>query len=155
MVAAEDRKFFLKDPKYSTITRQLAGRLISPVGDYRVRRFALGFVIGNELSHPEILHWFASGTYFGQNCFGIASASLAYFGKPVDELRIEEAAFLAALFRAPALFHPLRSNERALARRNFVIKEMEKAGFISQKEASIAIQNALRVRSPLKTCELP
>ena len=85
----------------------------------------------------------------------MASASVAYFDKPVDELRIEEAAFLAAVIPAPSIFHPVRSKERAIARRNFVIKEMETAGFISHKEASIAMQNELRVRSPLKKCKLP
>ena len=155
MVAAEDRKFFLKEPKYSTMTLQFATRLISPVGAHRVQRVALVFVSGDELSHPEILHWFASETFFGQNCFGIASASVAYFDKPVDELRIEEAAFLAAVIPAPSILHPVRSKERAIARRNFVIEEMEKAGFISHKEASIAMQNELRVSSPLKKCKLP
>ena len=63
MVAAEDRKFFLKEPKYSTMTLQFATRLISPVGAHRVQRVALVFVSGDELSHPEILHWFASETF--------------------------------------------------------------------------------------------
>ena len=78
----------------------------------------------------------------------------AYFGKSVDELSLEESAYLAALPKGPNLFHPVRSYDRAVERRNFVLSQMLKAGFISDDEAAAASQTDITVRGPLGRCEL-
>lgn len=79
---------------------------------------------------------------------------MAYFGRPVVDLKLEEIAYLAALPKAPVHFHPVRSYDRAVERRNFVLSEMLEAGFISDDEAESAIQTALIVSVPLERCEL-
>ncbi|KIN70980.1 Transglycosylase domain protein [Sulfitobacter noctilucae] len=78
---------------------------------------------------------------------------MAYFGKSIDDLKLEEIAYLAALPKAPMVYHPVRSYERAVDRRDFVLSEMLEAGFISSDEAESAIQTALVVREPLEQCK--
>ena len=69
--------------------------------------------------------------YLGLGAYGIASASLTYFDKAVNELTVPEAAYLAALPKAPNNYHPFRARERALERRNWVIDQMAQDGFIT------------------------
>ncbi|AUQ62975.1 transglycosylase domain-containing protein [Phaeobacter inhibens] len=151
-VAAEDRRFFEKPPQISTITQQI-GRWYPQPGKGKLQRVALSFVIGEALTHDEVLNWYVNQIFLGQTCFGLPSAAMAYFGKPVEDLRLEEIAYLAALPKAPMLFHPVRSYDRAVERRNFVLSEMLKGGFISEHEAESAINTALVVIQPLEPCE--
>ena len=153
-VAAEDRYFFDKPPQNSTITRQIGNWHLLPRAG-RMQKIALSFVIGETLSHDEVLNWYTNKIFLGQTCFGVAGAATAYFGKSVEELNLEEAAYLAALPKAPMHFDPVRSYDRAIERRNFVLAEMEKAGFISESEATEAAQTDLTVRDPLERCEQP
>ncbi|MEP6068635.1 MAG: transglycosylase domain-containing protein [Paracoccaceae bacterium] len=152
LVAAEDRYFFEKPPQNSTITRQVGRWYLQPRAG-KLQRIALSFVIGEALSHDEVLNWYANQIFLGQTCFGLSGAAMAYFGKPVEDLRLEEVAFLAALSKAPVLFHPVRAHDRALERRNFVLSEMSRAGFISDDEAERAIKTSLVVRLPLERCK--
>ncbi len=114
---------------------------------------ALAFVIGETLTHDEIIAWYANQIFLGQTCFGVADASMAYFEKPAEDLTTEEAAYLAALPKAPAHFHPVRSYDRALERRNFVLAEMQSAEFLSETEAAQARQTDLLTKDPLGRCE--
>lgn len=152
IVAAEDRLFFERPPQFSTITRQIGSWYVLP-GTGKLQRVARSIVIGEALSHDEILNWYVNRIFLGQTCFGLPNASLAYFGKPVEELRLEEIAYLAALPKAPMLFHPVRSYDRAVERRDFVISEMLKASYISEREAESAIEMPLIVTNPLGRCE--
>jgi len=152
-VAAEDRYFFERPPQNSTITQQI-GRWYPQPGAGKLQRVALSFVISEALSHDEVLNWYANQIFLGQTCFGIPRAAMAYFGRPVVDLKLEEIAYLAALPKAPVYFHPVRSYDRAVERRNFVLSEMLEAGFISDDEAQSAIQTALIVSVPLERCEL-
>ena len=151
-VAAEDRKFFEKPPQNSSLTSQI-GNWFLPPGSGRLQKIALAFVIGEALSHDEIIAWYVSQIFPGQTCFGVADASMAYFGKPTEDLATEEAAYLAALPKAPVHFHPVRSYDRALERRNFVLAEMQIAGFLSETEAAQARQTDLLTKDPLGRCE--
>lgn len=153
-VAAEDRHFFEKPAQNSTITRQIGNWHLLP-GAGRLQKIALSFVIGDALLHEEILNWYVHKIFLGQTCFGVTGAATAYFGKSVEELNLAEAAYLAALPKAPMHFHPIRSYDRAVERRNFVLSEMEKAGFISAAQAAEATQTPLIVRDPLERCEEP
>ncbi|MFV1599937.1 MULTISPECIES: transglycosylase domain-containing protein [unclassified Phaeobacter] len=152
-VAAEDRYFFERPPQNSTITQQIGRWYLQPRAG-KLQRLAVAFVIGEALSHDEVLSWYLNQIFLGQTCFGISGAAMAYFGKPVADLGLEEIAYLAALPKAPAHFHPIRSYDRAIERRNFVLSEMLKAGFISDDEAESAIQTALVTSVPLERCEL-
>lgn len=151
-VAAQDRNFFENIAPKSTITQQI-GRWYSREGADKFQRLTLSFLIADALSHEEILNWYANQIYLGLGCFGVTDAAFAYFGKSLSDLRHEEAAYLAAAAVAPAAFHPLKSNDRAINGRNFVLSEMLKAGFISEVQATKATQTELTVRDPLKRCE--
>ena len=151
-VAAEDRQFFERPPQLSTITRQI-GQWYPQPGIEKNQRAVLSFAIGEALSHDEVLKWFANEVFLGQACFGLSNASMVYFGKSVADLKLEEIAYLAALPKAPALFHPVRSRDRAIERRNFVLMEMRNAGFIPGDETDRAMQTTLNVRDPLVRCE--
>jgi len=78
---------------------------------------------------------------------------MVYFGKSAADLNLEEIAYLAALPKAPSLFHPVRSRDRAIERRDFILMEMRNAGFISGDETDRAMQTALNVHDPLVRCE--
>src|SRR5262249_17376766 len=83
--------------------------------------------------------------YLGLGAYGIAAASLIYFDKSVNELTISEAAYLAALPKAPTNYHPFRQRERALERRNWVIDQMVNDGFIKRSDAEQAKRAQLGV----------
>lgn len=151
-VASADRHFFEKLPQYSRITQYIGTGYLTPRAS-KLHRLALSFVIAEALTHDEILKWYASKIYLGQACFGTVAAATAYFGKPVGELNLQEAAYLAALPIAPTRYHPVKSYNKAIARRNFVLAEMANAGFITDGDADIASQTDLIVRDPLKRCE--
>lgn len=151
-VAAEDRFFYERPVGRSTITQQI-GSWYLPPGAGRLQRIALAHVIGEELSHEEVLDWFVNQVFLGQTCFGVFDAAAAYFGIAVNDLSLEQAAYLAALAKSPVLFHPLQSYETAVERRNFVLNEMQRAGFISTDKVQRAIQSELTVKEPLERCE--
>ena len=148
-LVAEDKKFFDRPPVRSTITATITYWYPEPGGR---RYLAVIAAIARALSHDEILDWFVHGTFLGQGCFGVDDAAGAYFSKQASELKLQEAAFLAAIVRAPARFHPIREHDRVLARRNFVIQEMAEAGFVSALEANIAKASPLSVQVPLGRC---
>src|SRR6266576_3112886 len=74
-----------------------------------------------------------------------AAASLVYFDKSVNELTIAEAAYLAALPKAPAALHPVRNRDRAIERRNYVVDRLLENGWIKQADADKARKEALNV----------
>jgi penicillin-binding protein 1A len=85
------------------------------------------------------------GTFPNSNIFGVAAASLNYFGKSLDQLQLEEVAYLAALPKAPNNYHPFRQKERAIERRNWVLEQMQGNGFISEAEMKSAQSKPLEV----------
>src|SRR5690606_34031549 len=83
--------------------------------------------------------------YLGLGAYGVAAAALVYFDKSVHELSIAEAAYLAALPKAPANYHPFRHHDRAVERRNWVIDQMQRNGYISAEQAEQAKAEPLKV----------
>ncbi|RYH12596.1 MAG: penicillin-binding protein 1A, partial [Alphaproteobacteria bacterium] len=83
--------------------------------------------------------------FFGLNSYGIASASLTYFNKPVTELTIGEAAYLAALPKAPSNYNPFRNHDAALERRNWVIDRMVENGYVTKEDGEAAKKTDLGV----------
>jgi penicillin-binding protein 1A len=109
--------------------------------------------IGNALYHEEILDWFINQVPMGQGCYGIPEAAMAYFGKTIAELRLEEIAYLAASISSPERSHPHQSRDQAIERRNFLLLSMmAKDGLISIEEAQRAAGAPLAARNPLGTC---
>ncbi len=125
----------------STITQQLAKQLFSPSADNMMERLfqkPIEWVIAIQLERyytkEEIINMYLNKFDFLYNAVGIQSASRVYFGKTPKSLTIEEAATLIGMCKNPAYFNPVRRNERSRGRRNTVISQMYKAGYITAAE---------------------
>jgi penicillin-binding protein 1A len=132
----------------STITQQVAKNFLlsNEVSMSRkIKEALLALKIERTYSKDKILELYLNEIYLGLGAYGIASASLTYFDKGVNELTIPEAAYLAALPKAPNNYHPFRQRERALERRNWVIDQMAQDGFIKVADAEKSKRMALGV----------
>ncbi len=136
----------------STITQQVAKNfLLSNKVTFtrKIKEALLALKIERTYSKDKILELYLNEIYLGLGAYGIAAASLTYFDKGVNELTIPQAAYLAALPKAPNNYHPFRQHDRAIERRNWVIEQMAADGFISQADAEKA------KRSPLGAVQKP
>ncbi|GGJ11401.1 penicillin-binding protein 1A [Neoroseomonas lacus] len=125
----------------STITQQVAKNML--VGSERslmrkVREAILALRLEQALSKDRILEIYLNEIFLGQSAYGVAAAAQAYFNKGLDDLTIAEAAFLAALPKAPNNYNPIRFPEAARARRDWVIDRMAEDGYITREEARYA-----------------
>ena len=125
----------------STITQQLAKQLFSPSADNMMERLfqkPIEWVIAVQLERfytkEEIINMYLNKFEFLYNAVGIQSAARVYFGKTPKTLTIEEAATLVGMCKNPSYFNPVRRNERTRGRRNTVLEQMQKAGYITQAE---------------------
>jgi penicillin-binding protein 1A len=121
----------------STITQQVAKYLLKDssynVGR-KVREAILAFRLESTLSKEQILELYLNSIFLGRNAYGVQAASRAYFDKDVNELTLPEAAYLAVLPKAPANYDPTRATQKALDRRNYVLREMSRNGYISEAQ---------------------
>ena len=125
----------------STITQQVAKNflLTNEVSfERKIKEAILALRIERALSKDQILELYLNEIYLGRGAYGVAAAALTYFEKPLDDLTIPEAAYLAALPKAPSNYDPKRRPEAALARRNWVIGRMEDEGYINPLIANSA-----------------
>lgn len=125
----------------STITQQLAKQLFSPSADNFMERLfqkPIEWVIAVQLERyytkEEIINMYLNKFDFLYNAVGIQSAARVYFGKSPKTLSLGEAATLVGMCKNPSYFNPVRQNERTRGRRNTVLDQMEKAGYISEAE---------------------
>ena len=122
----------------STITQQVAKNMLlnSEVKFSRkIREAILAIRLDATFSKAKILELYLNEIYLGENSYGVAAASLNYFGKSLDQLDIAEVAFLASLPKAPSEFDPVRNHKAAYDRRNWVIGQMMENGYITAEEA--------------------
>ena len=125
----------------STITQQLAKLLFSPNAENMMERLfqkPIEWVIAVQLERyytkEEIINMYLNKFDFLYNAVGIQSAARVYFNKTPKTLKIEEAATLVGMCKNPSYFNPVRRNERTKGRRNVVLDQMQKAGFITAAE---------------------
>ena len=125
----------------STITQQLSKQLYSPSADNIVERLfqkPIEWVIAVKLERyytkEEILTMYLNKFDFLNNAVGIKTAAYTYFGCEPKDLKIEEAATLVGMCKNPSLYNPVRYNERSRGRRNVVLDQMRKAGYITEAE---------------------
>jgi penicillin-binding protein 1A len=134
----------------STITQQVAKNFLlnSQVKFSRkIKEAVLAVRIDATYSKPKILELYLNEIFLGQNSYGVAAAALNYFGKSLDQLDIAEAAYLAALPKAPSNYDPRYNRQAAVERRNWVIGQMAENGYISADEARDAIAEPLVTQS--------
>ncbi|HVV32080.1 MAG TPA: transglycosylase domain-containing protein, partial [Vitreimonas sp.] len=127
----------------STITQQVAGNMLTgrERNVYRkIREAVLAQRVEKVLDKDRILELYLNQIYLGNHAFGVAAAALNYFDKPLSELTLGEASFLAVLPKGPGNYDPRepRGLARALARRDYVLHNMVERGFITQAQATAA-----------------
>ena len=121
----------------STITQQVAKNFLlsNEVSlNRKIKEAILAFRIERALSKERILELYLNQIYLGQGAYGIASASLEYFDKPISKLDYAEASLLAALPKAPSKYNPFKNIDLAKYRRDLVIRNLYDNSYISYKK---------------------
>jgi len=122
----------------STITQQVAKNFLlssERTFDRKLKEAILALRIERAYSKDKILELYLNEIFLGLRSYGIAAASLNYYGKELKDLTVGEAAYLAALPKAPTNYHPFRKTRAAIKRRNFVLNRMLANGFITKEVA--------------------
>jgi penicillin-binding protein, 1A family len=133
----------------STITQQVAKNflLTNEVSvERKVKEAILAFRIERAFTKDHILELYLNEIYLGMGNYGVAAAALNYFNKALDELTVAEAAYLAALPKAPNNYHPIRHHGAAKDRRDWVIGRMYEDGRLSRAEYQQAVAEPLVMR---------
>ena len=137
---------------FSTITMQLARNLFperlnarEKTVSRKLREAKVARAIEGKYSKDRILELYLNQIYLGNGAYGVETASQRYFGKPVRELNLAEAATLAALPKGPERYNPRRFPDRAVQRRNTVLELLRRAGIISDADASLARAYPMRL----------
>ena len=125
----------------STITQQLAKNLfprkkqnIFNIGIIKLKEWLTAIKIERNYTKEEIITMYFNTVDFGSNSYGIKAASKTYFSKTPNKLSIDESALLVGILKGTTVFSPIKNPERAIKRRNVVLEQMEKYGFISEAE---------------------
>jgi penicillin-binding protein 1A len=142
----------------STITQQVARNFLLTNElslDRKVKEMILAYRIEQVMSKDQILELYLNEIYLGLNSYGVAAAALDYFDKPLDELTISEAAFLAAIPKNPNKYFREKNHDAAIERRNYVIGRMRDDGYITQAEADEAAAAPLGFRPPREAQIVP
>ena len=132
----------------STITQQVAKNFLltsDRTVERKIKEAILAIRIERAYSKDKILELYLNEIYLGIGAYGVAAAGLAYFNKELKDLSVEEAAYLAALPKAPNNYHPFRQTARATDRRNWIIGQMAENGYITGEEAAEARAKPLAV----------
>lgn len=132
----------------STITQQVAKNFLltsDRTVDRKIKEAILAFRIEQAYSKDRILELYLNEIFFGAGAYGLAGASLTYFGKSVNEVDLHEAAYLATLPKAPSNYDPFDDTEAATSRRNWIIDRMVDNGYVTSEEAEIAQSKGLGV----------
>ena len=137
----------------STITQQVAKNflLTNEVSlNRKLKEAILAFRIERALSKERILELYLNQIYLGEGSYGVASASLEYFDKPISELNYDEAALLAALPKAPSRYNPYKNIELAKFRRDLVLKNLFENKYINKETYQEFINNKILLKKRKK-----
>jgi len=132
----------------STITQQVAKNFLltsDPTFKRKLKEAILSVRIEKTFSKDHILELYLNEIYLGRGAYGIAAAALTYYNKSVNELTIDEVAYLASLPKGPSNYDPFKHTARALARRNWVIDRMVENGYVAPKDGEAAKKKPLGV----------
>ena len=135
----------------STITMQLARNFYLSTEKTFTRKIyeiLLALKIESQLGKRQILEIYMNQIYLGQRAYGFASASEIYFGKPLKDISIAEAAMLAGLPKAPSAYNPIANPKRATVRQLYIVDRMLENGFITEAQHAEARAQPLRYRTP-------
>ena len=136
----------------STITMQVARNVyLSSEKTFtrKIYEILLTTKLEHNLSKDQIFEIYLNQIYLGNRAYGFAAASEAYFGKPLKNISIAEAAMLAGLPKAPSAYNPLSNPKRARSRQLYIIERMEENGFITRDQAASAKLEDLKIRTAM------
>ena len=134
----------------STITMQVArNAYLSSEKTFtrKIYEILLTFKLENNLSKDQILEIYMNQIYLGNRAYGFAAAAETYFGKPLKDISVAEAAMLAGLPKAPSAYNPVVNPKRARIRQQYIIERMLENGFISAAEAEAAKAEVLHIKT--------
>ena len=134
----------------STITMQVARNVyLSSEKTFtrKIYEILLTFKLENNFSKDQILEIYMNQIFLGNRAYGFAAASETYFGKPLKNITIAEAAMLAGLPKAPSAYNPISNPKRARIRQQYIIERMLENGFITAEEAATAKQQVLQIKT--------
>ncbi|MEY2843733.1 MAG: hypothetical protein RI920_1770 [Pseudomonadota bacterium] len=134
----------------STITMQVARNFYLPTEKTFTRKIyemLLALKIESLLSKDQILELYMNQIFLGQRAYGFAAACDTYFGKPISDITVAEAAMLAGLPKAPSAYNPVRNPKRAMIRQQYIIDRMLENGFITETQRDEAKAEVLHYRS--------
>ena len=135
-----------RDQGGSTITQQIARLYFLSRDRTLVRKFKewiLAIRIEREFSKQEILDIYLNTTFFGQHAYGVSAAAQTYFGKPLGEISLSDAAIIAGIPRGPSILNPIASPAAATQRRTYVLRRMRELAFISAEQQRRALAVAV------------
>jgi len=135
----------------STITMQVARNFYLSTEKTFTRKIyevLLALKIESLLSKEQILEVYMNQIFLGQRAYGFSAASEIYFGKPLKDISIAEAAMLAGLPKAPSAYNPIVNPKRANERQQYIIDRMLENGFITVEQHDAAKAETLRYRAP-------
>jgi penicillin-binding protein 1A len=136
----------------STITMQVARNVyLSSEKTFtrKIYEILLTTKLEHNLSKDQIFEIYLNQIYLGNRAYGFAAASEAYFGKPLKNISIAEAAMLAGLPKAPSAYNPISNPKRARSRQLYIIERMEEHGFITKEQAAAAKLEDLKIRTAM------
>ena len=139
----------VKSQGASTITMQVARNVyLSSEKTYtrKIYEILLTLKLEHLLTKSQILEIYMNQIYLGNRAYGFAAASEAYFGKPLKDITVAEAAMLAGLPKAPSAYNPISNPKRARARQQYIIDRMQENGFITAEQAQQARDETLKIR---------
>ena len=137
----------------STITQQLIKNTYltnKKTFSRKINEIKLALDLEKKLTKDEILNNYLNIIYFGNNCYGIESASKYYYSKPAQDLTLSESATLAGLIKSPNYYSLINHPDRALNRRNLVLDNMLQDGHISQIDCIAAKNSGLNLNITTK-----
>jgi penicillin-binding protein 1A len=140
----------VKSQGASTITMQVARNVyLSSEKTFtrKIYEILLTLKLEHLLTKDQILEIYMNQIFLGNRAYGFAAASETYFGKPLKDITIAEAAMLAGLPKAPSAYNPISNPKRARSRQLYIIDRMVENGFITEKEAEDAKKQEIRIRT--------
>jgi penicillin-binding protein 1A len=135
----------------STITQQLAKTLfLTPRKSIfrKLKEAFLSFQIERRYTKDEILELYLNQVYFGSGAYGVEEAAQIFFGKPVQDLTLDECALIAGMPKSPSRYSPLINETLAVNRRNGVLQQMQREGIITKKQLAAAKETPLLLADP-------
>ncbi len=131
----------------STITQQVMKNFLlsgDRQAERKIKEIILATRLEDTLDKEQILELYMNEIFLGQNSYGVTAAAQTYFNKTLQELAPHEAAMLAAMPKAPSNYHPVLQKERLLARRDYVLREMNQNGYIDRATYEAEVNMPLR-----------